>query len=191
MENIEIKKIIKNMDLNAKAKEFAITKFLREYHYDMLLKEPETYLKDFRNKDELCKYAVKRTGQRWKYFMVTINFKPDVDFTICNKYVLKSLTKKWIKYFKYCWEWRDIDKGMHIHMKVEPDENKKIYDCKRELYNTFKHVVGNNMHINMRYSNKTNCFDEYIEGLKNGERKKCMDVTEIMRKKYDLQKLYI
>lgn len=176
-----------------KAKNQAINKILREYYYDAILKDPEKYMKyaPIHEHDPLCNYIVKRTGQRWRYFMATINFKPDIDIKIAMKKLTKCLKKKWIKDYYYCWEWRKINDGMHIHLRIEPDENKKIYDCKREIYNTFKHLVGNKMHVNMRYSNKENCFIDYINGLKDNEPKDCFEATKEMRIKYNINDIYM
>ena len=72
----------------------------------------------------------------------------------------------------YCIEWREGDKGMHAHIKIWLNENKNPYRCKGEFYNTFKSLVGNKQHVNIRYSNTDGCFEEYIMGIKDGEFKK-------------------
>lgn len=176
-----------------KAKMKAIERAFTGYWTDLLYKEPEQVLMDFDSpcKDDVCKYIVKCTGKKWKYFMVTINFKPGV----CKGKILlkmeKCVKKKWLWKYIYCIEWRDWNEdSVHVHMKVTPDPEKKIYDCKREIYNTFKHLVGNKLHVDMRYSNRDDCFEDYILGYRNGKMKDCMEATKFFREKYHLEDHY-
>lgn len=165
--------------------EQAMRKIAKEYWYDKILESselweeyvPEVYAEDF------GKWAVKRGGNaRYKYIMITVNFKEDVSFeTMWVKFV-KMKNKIWIEKSMSCVEWRDKNKGMHIHSKVWVHDWKKVYECKREIYNTFKALVGNKMHVNVRYSNREKCFEDYIRGFRGGKKKESYDVTMSMRK---------
>lgn len=126
--------------------------------------------------EDFQKYVAKSKGKRWKYAMYTINFGPGVELNVIKKYTEKCLKKKWILDPIYCYETRGRDenggfKGVHVHMRVQFHEDKNPYEGRREVYNTFKHVVGNKQHINVRYSNRDDAFIEYIAGYKKGEKK--------------------
>lgn len=167
-------------------------KIVREYCYDKILEMPEncnSYIADS-EKDKFVEWVKKRTNSRYRFAMFTINFKPEADIEIIKKAIKKATKKCWIENWKYCWECTKNDDNLHIHMKVEIKDGKNSYECKREMYNTFKNVVGNKMHVNVRYSNRTDCFDKYLDGLKDDKMKECMPKTYIMRKRYEFADLY-
>ena len=108
----------------------------KEYHYDKFLNNP-SLLDDFvpaYARGEFQKYCGKRTSKRYKYVMFTINFKEGVDMDDVKKKYVKYVMKKWLLKSMSCFEWRKMDKGMHIHSKVWLDEEKNPYECKREVY---------------------------------------------------------
>ncbi len=178
----------------------AYKKLFKQFHYDRAFNDPsftDDYIPEV-YKEEFQKYIVRRSSAgRYKYVMYTINFREDIDHYEVLKAFLKYTKKKWIKKSYSCFEWRDIDKGQHIHSRVEiiPDDPEKpnritIYQRKREVYNTFKHLVGNKLHINARYSNRKDCFIAYVKGLRKGKPKECMTCTMHMRSKLDLLDIY-
>ncbi|WP_445775567.1 hypothetical protein, partial [Shewanella sp.] len=155
------------------AREKAFEKLFKEFWYDKSLKTAEItddYIPEV-CKEEFQKYVGKRGKARYKYLLITINFKPDVDFEMAYKQFEKYTKKKWIDKCINCFEWRkemtkDDNGGMHIHSKVWIADKKNPYKCKGEVYNTFKNLVGNKLHVNVRYSNAEGCFEDYIAGLK-------------------------
>lgn len=167
-----------------KMKEEGIKKLLKEFWYDKALEETSVF-EDYIPEDmleEVVEYTSKRNrNSRYKYAMFTINFKEKVTLKNAMKKFEKFRTKKWIEKSMSCMEWRGLYLGMHLHSKVWIKDGKRIYDCKREVYNTFKDLVGNKMHVNVRYSNRENCFEEYIKGYKKGKMKDSFAVTELMR----------
>ena len=166
---------IRRKKLFIKQKEEAIKKIAKQYYYDRIKSDPEeisSYIPTSTMED-FTKWCVKSTGQRYKYVMITVNFKDGIDSEIMWKKIYKFLKKKWIVSYIYCLEQRSITelelgKGIHMHCRVELKEGAKPYECKRQTYNTFKHLVGNKLHVNCRYSNKPECFIDYIKGYKNG-----------------------
>lgn len=176
----------------------AIKKILKEYNYDMILKDP-TLVTDYVPKSlqgDFEKYIGKRTGQRYKYAMFTINFDKDVTFERALKAYKKYVKKIWIDEAMTCFEWRKegIERcefeGMHIHSKVWFKKGKNPYKAKGEIYNTFKNLVGNPMHINARYSNIENCFEDYIKGYRKGKVKDTNPVSILARETIGVENIY-
>lgn len=159
----------RRMDMVEQVKEKMIMKRIGEWYYDKICKKPEVFERYLigPDLDEFSHWNAKRTRIRWKYIMFTINFKPEISLIMADIKVKKAIKKKWIVRYMYCWEWRDRnEKGMHVHMKVELKDGKSPYECRREMYNTFKSLVGNKQHVNSRYSNEEGCFVQYIKGYR-------------------------
>lgn len=107
------------------------------------------------------------------------------------KKTMKITAKKWVNKAMYCYETRGLMKRLHVHMKIWVDPKKKIYDCQREVYNTVKELVGNQRHVDRRYSNIDGCFEEYIRGIKGKVRKANYENDKLFRKRYGLDDVYI
>lgn len=156
----------------------ALEKIMGQFFYDKWMDEPIDIADAFWiHKEDYLKWAEKRSSKsRYKYVMFTINpYKDDVD--LLKKKIEKCVCKNWITKYMYCFEQRgkmdkDLGKGIHIHLKVWLKEGKNVYRCRGEVYNTFKSCVQTAKHINVRYSNRDGCFDDYIQGWKtiNGEK---------------------
>ncbi len=177
--------------------EEAYKKLFKQFHYDRALEDPlltDEYIPKVL-KGEFQEYLGKRNSSgRYKYAMYTINFREGQTVQKAMKQFLKYTKKKWIKNSISCFEWRGMDRGMHIHSRVEFQPEKNVYEGKREVYNTFKSMVGNKKHVNVRYSNRDNSFLKYIAGGRvikgNLVRKECNEVTIKMRSKHQLQDIY-
>lgn len=184
---------IKQLTLFANERENAMKKLAKEYWYDKLIEESELW-RDYVPKnlrDDFGKYVTKRKGcNRYKYLLFTINFTEGTDVGNAVKKVEKCVHKKWIKSALYCFEWRGSDNGFHCHLRCEIIKDKNAYRCKGEVYNTFKHMVGNKMHVNLRYSNSDNAFVDYVKGLKKGKPKANCVYDDYNRDKYGLLKYY-
>lgn len=114
--------------------------------------------------------------------MFTINFRDDCPRGIMIKQVNKCLRKKWIVNYMYRWECRGDDIGIHIHIRCEIKNGKNTYNCKREMWNTFKECVGSRKHVNCRYSNRDDAFVKYVKGYRNGSKKEHWDLDEELNK---------
>lgn len=119
-------------------------------------------------------------------FMITVNPRDDVDLDILNKKVEKAIKKKYIDHFMYCYEWREENKGLHCHIRIVTNKKKKRSEIKREFYNTFKHLVGNSMHVDVKYGCRKDSYIDYIKGIKNGQPKENSKHDTIMREKHGL-----
>lgn len=181
---------IRKMSLFRRSKEKDIRKLLKEFWYDKCMNESaemDDYVPEIMQ-EEVYKYLGKRGDKgRYNFAMFTVNFREDVKWGLVKKKFEKYRKKVWIEKELSCVEWRDGDKGLHIHSKVwirQPTEGeRKVYSFKREVYNTFKSLVGNRLHVNVRYSNKKGCFDEYIMRIKGGEKKKNFENNVVNRVK--------
>lgn len=188
----ELKENMKFSELMYKARIKAIEKKMYQFWMHKLEQEPEKLMGKYIGKyrDELFDYTQKSGGKKYECLMVTINLKEDVDLQEVIKKTKKCIKKVWINKYLYCYEVRGENRGLHIHMKLIIRDNKKIYDCKREIYNTYKHLVGNKLHVNMRYSKNINAFEDYILGYKEGELKEHHRDSVIYRDENGLMPYY-
>lgn len=202
MENISgrLKRMNEEMEfkrLGLVCRRQAAYKHLKEFYYDRQSNNleffdkylPESHVEEFQV------YMGKRNGTgRYRYLMISVNPMKHVSYEQFMKKVTKCKTKKWIEQESTCIEWTHdeikdefglIDNGgMHMHMKIWIKKDKNPYECKREVYNTFKDLVEKQC-VNVRYSNRDGCFDDYIKGLKGKEDKECMGYTRKYRKLYE------
>lgn len=175
------------------SKKYALQKIEKEFWYDFYMKDPEAlkfqYPKSIGN--DLCEYLTKRGRSRYKYIMFTVNPREGTSVELFNNKIEKCLKKVWIKNYIACIEVRnERHEGMHCHIRVEVIDGKYSYDCKREVYNTFKHLVDHKLHVNARYSNREGAFVEYVKGFKKGTRKSCWTFSEQFRGKHSLPSVY-
>lgn len=127
-----------------------------------------------------------------KGYLVTINPKDDVPLDRFVNRVERSMKKKWIKKSSWCFEWRKNDTGLHAHAVIEHGK-KRFSEIKREFLNTFKTMIGNEMHINIKYINDKISMDRtinYLKGIKKGNKKSNFDEDIKNRKKYNLEDIY-
>lgn len=189
----------RNMSIWEDAVMDAHCKIYKQYNYDRLLKEKFGKLQEYtvcrglspEDKAGLSAWLDKKNTSRYRYILLTVNFKEGVDINDVLKKIEKCLTKRWIVNYMWCLEWRDLNKGMHCHMRLEIKGGKQSYRCKGEVYNTFKHLVGNKNHIHAHYNNDCSHFDEYIKGYRNGKPKETSKIDAVMRKKYELKNYYV
>lgn len=190
----EYQKLKKKRDFAVECFEKAAKKVACEYYYEAIHKDPgmlNNFLPDS-EVENIKEYVLsKEYGQRYKYLMITVNPKEGMCLTAFHKQIRKSVKKIFIAKSMYCFEWRNIDEGLHCHIKIWLKKRKKeVYNIKREFYNTFKHLVGNKQHVNARYSNRDGCFEDYIMGMKAGKPKDTHQVDVEMRKKHGLKDIY-
>lgn len=164
-------------------KKKVVHKRIGEYLYDMMQKEPDM-MKRYVPKTEWKKfrqYTQERGSNRYKYCMITINPREGIDVDHFVKKVCKAVKKTWVRCYGWCIEWRKYlppspfndggGIGMHAHVVIEFKKGKNPYRAKGEFYNTFKHLVGNRKHVDIKYSNRDGAFLDYVQGLKGGKPK--------------------
>lgn len=183
-----------------KAKQYVILDYLKEYMRGELEENPEEHITD----PELLKIVKsvnksrKEKAEKHPYALITINPRPDSDLQEFVELVHKSIKKKWITEYIYTFEQRGTkeDKygtGHHCHMLLYR-EGKRPSELSREFHNTFKHLIGNAKHIDIRYVSEKdadNC-RAYINGDKKDEKKKAKcEADDLWRTENALEKVYL
>lgn len=193
---MEEEKICKETEIlymrEKECKEKAIRKILFEYYYDDIQKNPEKYLLSVnKTRDKSVKEYVQSRGcRRYIGAMYTINPKEDISVELFLKKMKKIVRYTCFKDGEFCLEWREMDKGLHCHMIVEYKEGQDPYACTQRLRRGCKNIVGNNLHVHVRYSNKIENFRDYIRGMKGEKKKKCFKATMYMRSKHKIDNIY-
>jgi len=86
-----------------------------------------------------------------EWVFITVNPKPGTTVKNFQKLVVSAVSKKWIGEYAYAFEWRDQSEGLHVHILLTKPHNKRPAQVHREFTNTFKHVIGNPQHVNVKY----------------------------------------
>lgn len=151
--------------------EKALRQQMRLYYTDFLrnnvsLLEKESGIKGI---GEWARKTYKQNLER--IYLITINPQEGTDLDLFVKKIKKCCNKKWVDNWMYCIEWRDCWKGMHCHIRLQLNKGKKPSEVRRETYNTFKNMVGNPQHVNVKYGVRNDAFIEYIKGIKDGKDK--------------------
>lgn len=133
-----------------------------------------------------------------KIFWLTINPKPDVDFDTFREVVERYINRVFVKNCMYAFEVRGQDQlgyhGFHVHMVFDKPHMMSKKQLLTRTYNTFKDIVGNIMHIDVRlYSGSCREDKEaYLKGEKWDEEKdESVRHTRDWRKLIDLDEYYI
>lgn len=193
----EIEKEIRRKKVEIRAED----KLYQEFYTDKIYDNPDMirYMCG-RNKqlgDEFVDYLLKRGNRRYRFALITPDFKDNMDVKEVCKKIEKCCKKKWIGKFLWCVEWRQEDSGLHAHIRIEITKKKKPSEMKREVFNTFKNLVTNTKFINWRFSNRDNAFVDYVMGYKVNKKSKKMElkkyseVDKKMREKYKLKNYYM
>lgn len=168
----------------------------REAFKEKCLDTPECLVSD--DDPEWVKSAITgyltKLDRGWKYMFVTINLLEDIHIDTILRQCEKCVTKVWIRKFLYCIEQRgetieDIH-GLHVHMLLELFPGKRTGRCKGEIYNTFKHLVGNRLCVNARFSMNCTNFVKYIFGEKSEDKMAKVLIDRKMRKKLGIENVY-
>ncbi len=122
--------------------------------------------------------------------MITVNPKDDTPVYMLSKKIIKCISKKWIRTAIYCHEWRNEKEGLHCHIGCEIDD-KNPSEINRECYNTFKNMVGNKRHVNVKMSNGLKAFENYVMGIKDGKAKPNSKFDKINRISEGLEDWYV
>lgn len=167
-------------------------KALRKAKFDIMYK----YYKDQINQGEYPEMEKYLNRAEKPFIFLTVNPKPSVNLLELKKAVEKCHTKKWIAEFAYAYEQRGIIPGeypgIHVHSIIKYRE-KKLSEIKREIQNTFKNLIGNAKHCDIKVLITKFLPDKekYIQGLKGDEEKFAKSLNDInMRKDYGLDRIY-
>lgn len=141
---------------------------------------------------------IRKTEMVDKYWFITINPYPDIEYEVFKKHIDKVVKKKWMTKYIYVYEQRQSEEnkpyhGIHFHMIVAKTCAKS--DVLREIYNTCKNIVGHKESIDVKpldtqqdLSTRLN----YILGIKSTEDKqKKQQIDKIFRQQYNIQSYYI
>lgn len=184
--------------LKAKAESQAMKKQWERAYSAHYMEHPEQLLGEecsSRDKGIMDSY-IRKSRHGYRYFMFTINPKPEVTLSEFHKKIKKCITKKWIGKWMYNLEQRSDDcqniYGIHCNIFIEVAGYKRPSDCMREVYNTFKNCVGHKRHVCMRKNvDKARNFIRYCMGKKADENKSdIIDCDNLWRDYVDLQHYY-
>lgn len=188
--------------INAKAMAFQKVQVLNytEYWKLKLRKDPsiagEEYSKDMEELEKLKEEAESKTmasGKGSYGCLLTINPKPEVTLIEFKKIIDKLLQKKWLVDYIYCYETRKPDNsGMHFHMAFKRGD-KRPSEIKREVLNTCKNIIGNELHLNYQFCSAKGYinFENYCKGFKNGKKKKNSEHDSRWRTENGLKDWYV
>lgn len=166
----------------------AMAKAYKKYWTQEIESNPIAHFRIDEDADIIEFYKSRSHGVGYTHVFITVTPKADVTFKSFQKKVEKSLTKKWIKSALYCYEWRDKNVGLHMHMLVELKAQKKLSEMHREFWSTFKTLLGDNKkNVMIIATNKPENVVNYLSGLKDGKRKKnyAQDILNRMQLGYD------
>ncbi len=178
----------------------AMRKLLTEFCYDDLMMndfEEMTRYVPSNKKDEIAGWLEqKRAGRntRHKWAMFTLNFKEDAVLNIIKKKMSKIIKKIWIDKYWYCYETRGTDdqrhaKGIHVHILIEIKNGKYVYNCKRKIKNTIKHLIGENMRLCPRYADTPQGFKNLKSYICTKD-KEHIDIDTQWRKTWAIERYY-
>lgn len=143
-------------------------KTIIQSEYNIINGKWENYIYTW-NGENYDKKPYNNTTKREKYVLITVNPKPEISVGDMLQLYKRARKKNWIINTHSTIEWRKEKEGMHLHMLAWVIFKKAKSQIHKEIYNTFKHVVGNKNHVNIQI-NKVDPgkMITYIEGYKNG-----------------------
>ncbi len=159
--------------LKKQALQDAISRIYKSFYQEEIEENPIDYLRIDEDDDVIEWLKNRPTGLDYTHTFVTVTPKSTVTFEEFKKKVEKSLTKKWIDEAWYVYEWRQFDRGLHLHMLIKFNKNKKPSEVHREFWSTFKKLLGlSKKNVNVKNSNRPKNLMQYLKGWKHGARKK-------------------
>lgn len=124
-----------------------------------------------------------KENKKVQYYMVTINWRPGSCVQDVTRVVQKLLSKKWVKWVGYTYQWGENKTNFHTHMIILNTKAKS--QIVREFYNTCKNDVTSQDCIDVKPKGK----DYLDDGLKYIKHVK--DFDDEMREHYRLEGYYI
>lgn len=165
----------------------------RKWHDDELDDEPD--LKRLKTELDESDARELRGGD---CFFVTVN---PAEVTTLKAFVTltqKFCARKIIKSAQYVYEQRSdtvakMGYGKHVHMLIRTPVHTRVSDMTRNVYSTFKTIVGNQHHCDVKVCKPCDVIKrlKYMQGLKQGEAKlKKVLIDPIWRETNDLLAWY-
>lgn len=163
------------------------------------LSMPESQLKYFKQmvaQLDRLEYQIYKLGQNRKIQFITVNFKPEVLIPEAMSAVNKFSRRKCLKNVVWSYEQRGeclktLGNGMHVHILT--DKVVDITHIKKYAYNSFKKLVGNPKHVDVRqypYEFRVDK-EDYIRGVKwDADKEEKIDMDKIWRKNKGINNFY-
>lgn len=145
-------------------------------------------------------------GALYRYYWVTVNVAPGVGLADLQAKIEKYVHRKIVKRAEWVIEQRGksentMGEGMHMHMLVEQSGALFLGDFTRNTRNTFKTLVGNDLHVHVlgcKSEKDVEARRKYMEGEKVGKteaegaekREKCA-IDKVWRLKNNILPMYI
>lgn len=134
----------------------------------------------------------KKTQRGVKYAFIVVNPMEGVLIKNFIFKIKKACNKVWIKRFMWQLEQRgktedDMGMGMHCNILVETNRYKKRSEIQREMYNTFKRMVGNGLHVCIRCGNDSGNFERYMRGEKEEDKMEAVMIDRTWREELGLE----
>lgn len=110
----------------------------------------------------------KKNCENFNYVFITINPPEGIDIELFKKTLERVVKKNWIIEYDYVFEQRsenpDEFKGLHSHMLLKYNKDKRDSQVIREIGNTIKNIVDiSNIHL---FNTKFIQYDEYLRKYK-------------------------
>lgn len=193
---------VEHTDLLAKARKAAMADVCKAAFKADIAKNPQRYFRHAPGNDmdmvvieHLYEQALSEASC---FLFFTINLKPEVqsDFDTILKVLYRAGSKVWVNRWIAVLEHRGSEEhmGTHVHMLVEKKiryETKRPSACKQEMYNTWKKMVGNELHVNMQKNMFAYKFLKYVLGQKKSAQKRNqVNLDRLWRQQMGLQDTY-
>lgn len=190
----------------AQAKKDFYTQFYRlQIRQGLLASVPQEDVEEF-NQLKTASQNSKANNSKAYALFVTINPKENsitqANFEALDKCVKKCLSKVWIKEYAYVYEQRGGTEqtmhGLHCHIMINRN-GYKLNHSKKEIKNTFKNIIGNEKHCDIKDMKKEWIPEKvtgYMSGKKtglnaNGDPKEDACVIDpLMRQQLNIKALY-
>lgn len=159
------------------AKAFARRKVIRDYYVaqfkagediEEMSDAAQAWFQQMLDKQE-AKEKAKKTGTCW---FITVNPKDGIALKQLHAAIQKMCKKKYVDttQTRWCYEVTDkLERAPHAHIIVHLTEEKSLSIVKREFGNTFKNLVGNPQHVDVKTNFSTEDQarrERYIRGTK-------------------------
>lgn len=145
-------------------------------------------------------------GALYRFYWVTVNVAPGVGLADLQAKIEKYVHRKIVKRAEWVIEQRGksentMGEGMHMHMLVEQSGALFLGDFTRNTRNTFKTLVGNDLHVHVlgcKSEKDVEARRKYMQGEKVGKteaegaekREKCA-IDKVWRLKNNILPMYI
>lgn len=195
-ENRSHEDVLYHFDCRDKGRRNALTGIWQNAFREFYQKNPEEMMQFASNAEkEILGNYLRNVNRGARYLYFVINFKDDIPLSTIMKKMQKACRKVWISRYIWTLEQRGNDEdsmgmGIHGNIVIEVGRYKRPCEAKREMYNTFKHCVGNQMHVCMRRSHDPTNFLKYTLGEKEESKMELVEWDRIWRDSLGIEDYY-